>query len=84
MPKLNNMFNLNKIEIEDKVIDEIIEKTKKYDGIRQIQMYITKIYEFIVLDEYTDKYNLGGVFGIKDINLLKLVEQNISWMSIYS
>jgi ATP-dependent Lon protease len=84
LPKLNNTFNLNKIEIEDKVIDEIIERTKKFEGIRQIQMYLTKIYEFVVLDEYTNKYNLGGVFGIKNIGLLKLVEQNVSYLSIYS
>jgi ATP-dependent Lon protease len=74
---------LNKIEIEDKVIDEIIERTKNFEGIRQIQMYITKIYELIVLDEYTNKYKFEGVFGIKNINLLKLAEKNISHLSLY-
>ena len=78
IPKLNLQYNLNKIEIEDKVIDEIIDKTKNYSGVRQIQMYITKIYELITLDEYTNKYSFNGVFSIKNINLLKLTEQNMN------
>ena len=83
LPKFNVQYNLNKIEIEDKVIDEIIERTKNFEGIRQIQMYITKIYELIVLDEYTNKYKFEGTFGIKNINLLKLAEKNITHLSLY-
>lgn len=84
IPKLNSQYNLEKIIIEDKVIDEIIVRTKKYEGIRQIQMYVTKIYELMTLDEYTNKYNFNGVFGIKNISLLKLNEENISYLSLYS
>lgn len=46
-------------------------------------MYITKIYELITLDEYTNKYNFNGVFGIKNINLLKFPEQNTSLSLLY-
>ena len=84
LPKLNTQYNLNKIEIEEKVIDEIINQTKIFEGIRQIQMYITKIYELVTLDEYTNKYNFNGVFGMKYINLLKFHEQNHSFLSLYT
>jgi ATP-dependent Lon protease len=83
LPKLNSQYNLDKIEIEDKVIDKIIEKTKNDEGIRQIQMYITKIYELIVLDEYTDKYNFKRVFTMKNINLIKLIDDNTCNYSLY-
>lgn len=83
IPKLNSQYNLKKIQIEDQVIDEIIERTKNFEGIRQIQMYITKIYELLVLDEYTNKYNFEGIFRMNNINLLKLVENNISHLSLY-
>lgn len=83
IPKLNLQYNLNKIVIEDKVIDEIINKTKNFEGIRQIQMYITKIYELITLDEYINKYNFNGVFSIKNINLLKFPEQNTILSTLY-
>ena len=83
LPKLNFQYNLGKIEIEDVVIDEIIDRTKNFEGIRQIQMYITKIYELIVLDEYTNKYNFQRIFRMKNINLLKLTEKNISHLSLY-
>ena len=46
-------------------------------------MYITKIYELIILDEYTNKYNFKGVFEMKNINLLKLSDNDISHLSLY-
>lgn len=84
IPKLNSQYKLEKVEIEDEVIDEIIQETKNYSGIRQIQMYITKIYELLTLDEYINKYNFNGVFGIKNISLLKFGEKNISYLSLYT
>jgi ATP-dependent Lon protease len=84
LPKLNTQYNLDKIFIEEKVIDEIIYQTKIFEGIRQIQMYITKIYELIILDEYTLKYNFNNVFTMKNINLLKFSEQNNTFLNLYT
>lgn len=83
LSKLNVKYNLDKIVIEEKVIDEIIFQTKMFEGIRQIQMYITKIYELITLYEYTNKYNFNGIFVMKNIGLHKFPELNHAFLNLY-
>ena len=84
LPKLQIQYNIDVI-IEHSVINEILEKTKEFQGIRQIQMYLIKIYEFMILDKYTKKYNFNNSFTLKNINLLKINEShNNSYMNMFS
>ena len=83
LPKLNSQYNID-VTIDEKVIDEILEKTKEFQGIRQVQMYLTKIYELMVLDLYTYKYNFNNVFGIINIGLLKMPENSNTYLSMFN
>ena len=83
MPKLNSQYNID-IQVEEKVIDEILDKTKSFQGIRQIQSYFVKIFELVVLDKFTSKYNFNGLFGIKNISLLKIQEPNNAYLNMFS
>ena len=40
-------------------------------------MYLTKIYELVVLDKFTEKFKFDGKFTIKNISLLK-IKDNLS------
>jgi ATP-dependent Lon protease len=71
IPKLEKQYKLN-INIDSKVIDYILEKTKIHKGIRQIIMNITKIYELCILDKFTNKYNFNNNFNYENISILKL------------
>ena len=82
LPKLESQYNIS-ITIDETVINAIIEKTKDFMGIRQIQMYFVKIYELMILDKYTMKFNFNGAFTQKNINLLKLNSGNTSWRNMY-
>jgi hypothetical protein len=73
LPKLQNQYNIDK-EIDDDIFNKIIDITKEHKGIRQIQMYITKIFELVVLDRFTNKYNFSNKITLQDINNIKLFE----------
>jgi len=60
------------INIENTVIDFIIEETKHNGGIREINSYLTKIYDLAVLDIYTNKYNFNNNFTYENIKLLNI------------
>jgi len=83
LPKLNKQYKIN-IEIDIEVINKIIESTKDYKGIRQLIMYITKIYELIVLDKFTNKFNFNSKFMLKDIDHLKLEYKNPTYLDLYN
>ena len=72
IPELNNQFNLNNIIIDDEVIDLIIQKSINHKGIRLIKSILNKIYELLILDLYTNKFNLNNKFIKENFNLLKL------------
>ena len=83
LPKLSEQYKLE-IEIEELVIDKIIIINENHKGIRQLIMYITKIYELIILDNYTNKYNFNNKFCYKDISYLKLNIENSTHLSFYN
>lgn len=83
LPKLNKQYKIN-IEIDIEVINKIIESTKDYKGIRQLIMYITKIYELIILDKFTNKFNFNNKFMLKDIDHLKLEHKNTTYLDLYN
>ena len=83
LPKLSEQYKI-KVDIEEKVIDKIIEINENNKGIRQLIMYVTKIYELIILDNYTNKYNFNNKFCYKDISYLKLNIENITHLSFYN
>ena len=70
IPKLETIYNIS-VKITEDVIDIILNRCVEHKGIRQVQMYLTKIYELVVLDKYTNKYNFGGIFNIDNSHLLK-------------
>lgn len=76
IPKLKENYNVE-INIEDTVIDFIIEETKHNGGIREINSYLTKIYDLAVLDIYTNKYNFNNNFTYENIKLLN-IKKNIN------
>lgn len=76
IPKLEAQYKVD-IFIDKDVIDYIISNTSEHKGIRQIQMYLTKIYELVVLDKFTEKFKFNGKFSIKNISLLK-IKDNLS------
>jgi ATP-dependent Lon protease len=82
IPKLEKQYKLN-INIDCKVIDYILEKTKVHKGIRQIIMNITKIYELCILDKYTNKYNFNNNFNYENISLLKLHNEDFKSNMMY-
>lgn len=82
IPKLEKEYNIQ-VEIDSKVIDKIIEETSEHKGIRQCQLYLTKIYELMVLDKYTNKYNFNNKFGLKDIEHLHFNKKNDFLKSMY-
>lgn len=82
LPRLKVQYNLD-IQIEEQVIDKILEKTKHFQGIRQIQMYLIKIYELAVLDKYICKYNFNNIFTSKHIDLLNIVEQSNTYLTMF-
>lgn len=82
IPRLKTQYNAD-VAIDDKVIDKIIGQTKSFAGVRQLQMYIVKIFELVVLDKYTMKYNFNGVFGMEHIKLLKLPDGQFSHLDMY-
>ena len=77
IPKLEVEYKVN-IQIDPEVIDSIVSNTSQHKGIRQIQMYLTKIYELVILDKFTDKFKFGNRFKLKDLSKIKLQEDNIS------
>lgn len=76
IPKLETQYKVS-IQIEPEVINSIVSNTSEHKGIRQIQMYLTKIYELVVLDKFTEKFKFDGKFTIKNISLLK-IKDNVS------
>jgi ATP-dependent Lon protease len=70
IPKLEKQYKL-KVNIDNRVIDYILEKTNMHKGIRQIIMNITKIYELCILDKFTNKYNFNNNFNYENISILK-------------
>ena len=83
LPKLEKQYDII-IQIEDQVINIILEKTKHFLGIRQLQMYFIKIYELMILDKYTYKFNFNNNFTSKNIDLLKFNEQNLTYLNMFS
>ena len=77
IPKLEIEYKVN-IQIDLEVIDNIVSNTSQHKGIRQILMYLTKIYELVVLDKFTDKFKFGNRFRLKDLSKIKLQEDNVS------
>jgi ATP-dependent Lon protease len=73
IPKLHTQYKID-ICIEKDVIDYIISNTSQHKGIRQLIMYLTKIYELAVLDKFTYKFNFDGKFKLKDLTHIKLSE----------
>lgn len=73
LPKLQVQYKID-IQINKEVIDYIISNTSQHKGIRQLIMYLTKIYELAVLDKFTCKFNFGGKFNLKDLTHIKLSE----------
>lgn len=83
LPKLENQYKLN-INIDKDVIDKIIDYSKDYKGIRQIIMNFTKIYELMILDKYTQKFNFNNKFTFKDIKNLNLENIDKSYLHLYT
>jgi len=73
LPKLEVQYKID-IKIEQDVINNIISNTSQHKGIRQLIMYLTKIYELVVLDKYTNKFKFGEIFTIKDLSHIKIQE----------
>lgn len=82
IPKLEKQYKL-KVNIDDKVIDYILEKTNIHKGIRQIIMNITKIYELCILDKFTNKYNFNNNFNYNNISILKLHNEDFKSNMMY-
>jgi len=82
IPKLEKQYKL-KVNIDNKVIDYILEKTQLHKGIRQIIMNITKIYELCILDKYTNKYNFNNNFNYENISILKLNNEDFKSNMMY-
>ncbi len=70
LPKLTSQYKVD-IIIETDVIDNIIKNTAHHKGVRQLIMYLTKIYELVVLDKFTCKFNFGDRFKLKDLSHIK-------------
>jgi ATP-dependent Lon protease len=83
IPKLETQYNI-KINIDENIVNKIIEINEEQKGIRQIQMYFVKIYELMILDKYTGKYNFNNVFTIKNLDLLKINQIEKTYLSMYS
>ena len=83
IPKLELQYNIN-MTIEEAVINKILEINNEHKGIRQIQMYFIKIYELMILDKYTNKYNFNGIFEMKNLILLKIPEVEKYHLSMFS
>ena len=83
LPKLSEQYKIEVI-IEESVIDKIISINEHNKGIRQLIMYLTKIHELIILDNYTNKYNFNNTFSYKDISYLKLDVENLPHLSFYN
>ncbi len=77
LPKLQTQYKID-IQIEKDVIDYIVSNTSQHKGIRQLIMYLTKIYELAVLDKFTYKFNFGNTFKLKDLSHIKLQEDTTS------
>ncbi len=77
LPKLQIQYKID-IKIDKDVIDYIINNTSQHKGIRQLIMYLTKIYEMAVLDKFTCKFNLGDKFTLKDLSYVKIQEDSSS------
>jgi ATP-dependent Lon protease len=75
IPKLEVQYKID-IKIEPEVIDYIITNTSQHKGIRQLIMYLTKIYELAVLDKFTCKFNFGDKFKLKDLTNIKFSDSN--------
>lgn len=73
IPKLEFQYKV-KIQIDKEVIDYIISNTSQHKGIRQLIMYLTKIYELIILDKFTNKFKFEDKFRLKDISNIKIQE----------
>jgi ATP-dependent Lon protease len=82
IPKLEKQYKL-KVNIDNKVIDYILEKTNMHKGIRQIIMNITKIYELCILDKFTNKYNFNNNFNYENISVLKLQNDDFKSNMMY-
>ena len=82
IPKLEKQYKL-KVNIDNKVIDYILEKTQLHKGIRQIIMNITKIYELCILDKFTNKYNFNNNFNYENISILKLNNEDFKSNMMY-
>jgi len=82
IPKLEKQYKL-KVNIDNKVIDYILEKTHIHKGIRQIIMNITKIYELCILDKFTNKYNFNNNFNYENISILKLNNEDLKSNMMY-
>ncbi len=74
LPKLQAQYKID-IQIDRDVVDYIISNTSQHKGIRQLIMYLTKIYELAVLDKFTCKFNFSGKFTLKDLTHIKFSEQ---------
>jgi ATP-dependent Lon protease len=83
LPKLSEQYKIE-VKIEESVIDKIILINEHNKGIRQLIMYLTKIHELIILDNYTNKYNFNNTFSYKDISYLKLDIDNLPHLSFYN
>ena len=83
LPKLSYQYKLE-IFIHNDVIDKIMEYTKEQTGIRQLIMHLTKIYELMILDKYTQKFNFKNIFLLKDITHLNLENIDTSYLTFYS
>ncbi len=75
LPKLETQYKINLI-IEPEVIDYIINNTSQHKGIRQLIMYLTKVYELAVLDKFTGKFGFGEKIKLKDLSHIKFSDSN--------
>jgi ATP-dependent Lon protease len=73
IPRLESQYKI-KVLIEKDVIDYIINNTSQHKGIRQLIMYLTKIYELVILDKFTDKFKFQEKFTLKDLTHVKIQE----------
>lgn len=82
IPKLESQYKIS-VQIDNDVIEYILNNTNQHKGVRQLIMYLTKIYELVVLDKFTNKFKFENRFRLKDLTHIKLSNNNSTLSLMY-